>query len=276
MHGGVILVMEVIRENLVNMRRIWSMAKLTVKEEFRHAKLGIFWEVLRTAVFFSIYALFYFVISKKTSSTHVFEIFSVLLPFNLVIAVINQTPRIYSRNKILVNTIKFPLGIMPTFDIVAKYIIHLVTLVVILVLYSIMGHISFTFIQIIYYYICLFVLLNSMMFTLSMVCSISDDAYKFWQVVTRIFIYINPVFWSMNQIENKQIFSFIARLNPFAYILEGFRQIMGSSKNYDDFAHNHLHLFNYYTLYFWGITFAIFMIGILFQTKLRKILPDIL
>ena len=203
--------MEVIKENISNIDRIIRIAKLAVKEEFRGTKLGIFWEVFRTAVFFTIYAMFYTFIRGKTDNkellspeniTKLLPLFAALLPYNLISTIINQTPRVYKKNQVLVTTIKFPLSIIPTFDIVAKCIIHIITIVIVIVLFALMGQISITFIQVIYYYICLFILSLGLMFTLSMVCSISNDAYKFWKVITRVFIYFCPVFWDIEKIRN--------------------------------------------------------------------------
>ena len=262
--------MNPIIENLQNLQRIWNMAKITIKEEFLGAKLGIFWEVIRTGVFFTIYAMFFLLIKPHTGSSvkaelNLLGLFAALLPWNLVSTVINQTPRVYYRNKILVSTIKFPLSIIPTFDIVAKYIIHLVTLLIVVIIFIIYKHISFTFFEVLYYYICLFCLLIGMMFTLSLVCSISNDAYKFWQVIARVFIYLNPIFWSIKDIPG--ILHPILKANPFVYIFEGFKNIM---------AHNGHIEFGLYGLYFWCATAVIFAIGLLFQNKLRKVLPDVL
>jgi teichoic acid transport system permease protein len=270
--------MEVIKEVLNNLSRIWIMAKITVREEFRHAKLGIFWEVLRVGVFFTIYSIFFYFVRQVDDILHILGLLSVLVPFNLIVSVINQTPRIYRRNKVIVNTIKFPLSIMPIYDIIAKYLIHLITVIIIAIIFAFMNHISITFIQVIYYYICIFMLLSGLMFILSLVCSISDDAYKLWKVITRIFIYMNPIFWSISKLRNMNLPEWlinIIKLNPFVYIFEGFRKIV-ETESYNSFSENHIELFTIDTLIFWTITLSIFFIGVLFQKRVRKLLPDVI
>jgi ABC-type polysaccharide/polyol phosphate export permease len=262
--------MNPIMENIKNLGRIWRMAKITVREEFLGTRLGIFWEVFRTAIFFTIYSFFYmFIRGHKTAGATpaLLGLFSALLAWNLISTVINQTPRVYSRNKILVNTIKFPLSIIPTFDIVAKFIIHLVTIAIVVVIFAIFKHLSFGFFIVLYYYLCLFALLEGLMFTLSLVCSISNDAYKFWQVITRVFIYINPVFWSVDILPVSSTVKKIIMLNPFVYIFEGFRHVLANEGGIR---------LDWYFVYFWVATMVILAIGIMFQKKLRRVLPDVL
>ena len=50
--------MEFLKENFLNRARILTMAKMSVREEFRGTKLGFGWEVVRTIVFFTVYILF--------------------------------------------------------------------------------------------------------------------------------------------------------------------------------------------------------------------------
>lgn len=274
--------MDILKENFSNLNRIWQMAVISVREDFRDAKLGILWEVLRVAVFFTVYTMF-FVFVRGAEPGFLFGFLSVLLPFNLVMTVINQTPRTYKRNGVLVTSIKFPIGIITIYDIVSKLIIHLITVVIVTIVFVLLNHISITFIQVLYYYICLIYLLIGMMFILSMLCSISDDFFKLWQVITRVFMYLNPIFWSIDWISNIDfvkefpiIIDIIKYGNPFVYILEGFREIVGKTENYSSFSENHLELFNVETLVFWVSATIIFIIGLRFQSKLRRILPDVI
>ena len=113
----------------------------------------------------------------------------------------------------------------------------------------------------------------AIMYTLSIVCSISVDAYKAWQVITKIFIYLNPIFWTISDLASKANklgmpwLTTIVKLNPFVYILEGFRGTM---------MHGTPIAFNLYFAYFWLAVAAFILIGVFFQKKTRRILPDVI
>lgn len=265
--------MELFREHFENIPRLWRMALISVKEEFRGAKLGVVWEILRTLVFFTIYGLFFILIKGKSDINIVLGLFSALLPWQLISTVINQTPRVYKKRKLLVTSIKFPTTTIPTFDIISKFIIHLFTVVIVLLIFGLLGKVSIIYLQLIYYYFALFMFVLALMYTLSIVCSISVDAYKAWQVVTKIFIYLNPIFWTISDLASKTAelgiswVTTIVKLNPFVYILEGFRGTM---------MHNKLITFDLYFVYFWLAVIALIIVGAFFQKKTRRILPDVI
>ena len=275
-----------LKENIVNRSRIMTMARMSVREEFRGTKLGFGWEAIRTIVFFTVYILFRLFIRKGGdvgALEAIMEITSVILPFQYVTAVINQTPKIYHKRKELVTTINFPASIIPTFDIISKFIIHLFAIALIFVVFVVLSIftdqkvVGFNYLGMIYYYLALTALLLSMMMTLSLVCSVSRDMYKLWQVITKIFIYINPIFWKVSTIVKmaKKAFGptaafwveIIIKANPFVYIFEGVRNCM---------VHHAWIDYSWYALYFWGITLVLYAIGAKFQEKVGKILPDIL
>lgn len=269
--------MDFIRENFLNSARIFTMAKLTVQEEFRGTKLGIGWEFIRVFVFFSVYILFrLFIRGGGNKVDTVLGITSVILPFQFVTAVINQTPKIYRKRSVLITTVNFPSSIIPTFDILGKLVIHGLAVAIILILFICFGKVSWNYFALIYYYGALCILLLSMMMTLSLVCSISTDIYKLWQVVTKIFIYINPIFWTVDSVVSSitktnatlgSIMNVVLHANPFVYIFEGVRKCM---------CKGHWIEISWHALYFWGITFVLFLIGCKFQKKVGKMLPDIL
>lgn len=273
--------MDFFREHFLNINRIGRMALVSVKEEFRGAKFGILWEVLRTAIFFTIYGAFFILIRGGSKNmhemlTHILWLFAALLPWQLISSSINQTPRAYRDNKILVTTIKFPTSIIPTFDLLGKFIIHLVPFILLMIVFGVTGSMNLGYFKLLYYYFALFILLWSLMSFLSIICSVSVDAYKLWQVVTRIFIYLNPIFWSLGTayaiVEQHPQFWWvihILKLNPFVYIFEGFRDVLVSPQNAPPIT-------LLYTAYFWVSTLVLLGIGLLFQKKIRKLLPDIL
>ena len=272
--------MEFFVEHFTHLKRIFRMSFLEVREEFRGAKFGVFWEILRTAIFFTIYGAFYILMRGGAKSfsemiSHIMWLFAALLPWQLISSAINQTPRAYKRNRILITTIKFPTSIIPTFDILGKFMIHLIPLTIMMIVFSFAGLVTFGYLWLLYYYFAMFMLLWSLMSFLSIICSVSLDFYKFWQVITRIFIYLNPIFWSIETAKSmlhSNLWIKVLKLNPFVYIFEGFRSVIVHGTSKTATPANSLH----YHLYFWGCIIVLFSIGVLFQKKLRKLLPDIL
>ncbi len=86
------------------------------------------------------------------------------------------------------------------------------------------------------------------------------------QSIMRMLFYLTPIVWTPERLPS--IFQKIMQLNPFCYIVDGYRaSLLGTSWFFQDIN---------YTLYFWGFVFITFLIGSALHVKFRKHFADYL
>ena len=82
----------------------------------------------------------------------------------------------------------------------------------------------------------------------------------------RLLFYLTPVVWSQENLPAQ--LQFVLRLNPFAYIIDGYRE---------SFLYNHSLLFHgKQAIYFWCVTLVMLVIGAAVHDKLCKQFMDVL
>jgi ABC-type polysaccharide/polyol phosphate export permease len=92
------------------------------------------------------------------------------------------------------------------------------------------------------------------------------DIGNFVAVVLQIGFWATPIFWSIDLVPEK--YQFIIKLNPMAYIINGYRDTF---INQAWFWENQL-----VALYFWLLTMAILVTGIIVFKRLRPHFGDVL
>jgi len=86
------------------------------------------------------------------------------------------------------------------------------------------------------------------------------DFFEFLNPVMRLLFYISSVVWPLESLPED--LQFIMQLNPFAYIVEGYRKCLLYGESF---------LANWQQgLYFWGLTLALLLLGSMLHMRLRK------
>jgi lipopolysaccharide transport system permease protein/teichoic acid transport system permease protein len=125
---------------------------------------------------------------------------------------------------------------------------------------------SFYFFQFFYYLFCLTVLALGLGWAVSALNVFIRDIGQIVGVILQIGFWATPIFWDI-QIMPEDI-RFMFKLNPMFYIIQGYRE----SFIYFSPFWNH----PFQTLYFWGVTLFLFVIGALIFQKLKPQFADAL
>lgn len=92
------------------------------------------------------------------------------------------------------------------------------------------------------------------------------DINRIVGTVLRFMFYLTPILWTT--INLPPIALKIIRLNPFIYIIEGFRNTFLYNKwFFEDIS---------FTIYYWAVTIIILLIGALVHMKLRNRFSDLI
>ena len=121
--------------------------------------------------------------------------------------------------------------------------------------------------NLLYYLVFLFCFSCALAFVTSVFVMLARDFQRVVQMIMRFLFFLSPVFWDRKD-NMPALFLTFDSLNPFGYIIRGFR---GSMLYHTPFWHDTKSL-----LIFWGMTIGLYLLGIGLQRKLRSNILDYL
>lgn len=253
-----------------NRRLILQLTSRDFKSRYLGSYLGLVWAFIQPTVTILIF-WFVFEIGFKSAPIDDF-------PF-LVWLVIGLTPWFFIadgfanatgsiiENDYLVKKVVFRVSMLPIVKILSALIVHVFFISVIFLLcfsYGIYPKIHS--IQAIYYTFCIFILLMGLSWLTSALVIFLKDIGQIVSMFLQFGFWLTPIFWSINIIPEK--YHFYIKLNPLFYVIQGYR---------DSFIEQIWFWERYqYSIYFWSITFIIFITGAVVFSRLRPHFADVL
>ena len=121
-------------------------------------------------------------------------------------------------------------------------------------------------IQIFYYLLATIILLTGIGWLTSSMTVFVRDVGQFVNVTVQILFWATPIFWQYSKLEGN--WRLIVYLNPFFYIINGYRETFFGKVWFWEHLRS--------TLYFWGLTAFIIILGALIFKRLRPHFADVL
>jgi lipopolysaccharide transport system permease protein/teichoic acid transport system permease protein len=166
-----------------------------------------------------------------------------------------------------VKKVVFPLSILPVVKLVASFITHFVFLFVLICLIILYGMpFSIYWVQALYYFFAMCMFALGLSWITSSINIFARDTGQIVNLLLLFGFYLTPIFWDITIMPQKIQFFF--KLNPMFYIVQGYRE---SFLYFIPFWH-HWQM----TLYFWGITGIVFVLGATIFLRLRPHFADVL
>ncbi|PEQ82702.1 Teichoic acid translocation permease TagG [Bacillus sp. AFS006103] len=261
---------QVMKEQLLHLNLIFRLSFYEEKSKYTMHYLGVFWQLLNPFIQIGIYwFVFGFGIRGGGASVGETPFFLWLIvgivPWMFINLAITQGSNSVHSNITLVSKMKFPVSVLPSIKIVGNsfsfFIMMIITLVIIFLNKSFPG---IYLIQLPYYMLCLYSLLYGLTLLLSTLTTIIRDIQPIVQSIMRLMMYVLPIVWNVDSLPSTILK--ILQLNPFFYIIEGFRySLLGGAWFFNDLA---------YTLYFWTINILILFIASNSHLKFRHKFVD--
>lgn len=165
----------------------------------------------------------------------------------------------------LIQKVKFNINILPLVKIMSSLYIHLFFLAIVLVICGIFGYFpTIRIIQLIYYMVATVVLVFGMSLLTSSILVFFRDLNQIISIFLLIGMWGTPIAWNLDNFSPSV--QRILKLNPFYYLVEGYRDALLGRKWF--MVRPEL------GIYFWAVTTIILLIGIYFYTKLRPHFAD--
>lgn len=249
---------------------IWELAKRDIVQKYVGSRVGLLWTVIHPL---SLIFIFWFVFGFGLKAQPVADVpFSVWLTAGMAAwfafsEILAESTGVIVSNPHLIKKIRFPSQILPVVKIVSSLINHLIflfLLVVLLLFYRL--PITFSIMQVIYYYFCLIMLALGMSWLSSSINVFIRDVGQIVQLFLQIAFWATPIIWDLKIMPLKV--QEILQLNPMCYVVNGYRQ---------SFIYHEPFWVNFREgVYFWSVTLFFLVLGALVFRRLKSHFPDVL
>ncbi len=181
----------------------------------------------------------------------------------------NQATNVFCEYAFLVRKVNFRLFNLPLVKILAALAVQFVFLLIVAAVLLFSGvKISWSWLGVIYYLFAAVFLLAGLSYLTATLQVFSRDVGQVVNVGLQFGFWVTPVFWNFSLFGENSILVKVLRLNPVVYLVEGYR----NSLLFDaPFASGWGA-----SLYFWLVTFVIFIVGVVIFRKLKPHFADVL
>lgn len=271
----------ILKEILYNLQLIWIVARYNNKAAFQGHYFGLAWEILNPLIQI---ALFFFVFGSMRGNSDVRVgigddyTYVQFLPWMLVGmsawlfmngATLSGSQSVQKKIE-LVSKMQFPISVLPAMDMAAKLTAYFVTVAIVTAIIFSFGFTpSIFWLQYVYYglamliFVYFFALLNS---TLTIMFR---DYHQILKPIMRLFFWFSGVIWRIHEMGNiPSWFIRMTDLNPFSYILTGFRYTFFSQH----FFWEHWET----TAFFWLLVLLLALVSSHLHLKLRAKFIDLI
>ena len=255
-------------------------ARLSVndfKTKFAGSYLGIIWAFVQPVITILVY---WFVFEKGmkpaairdaagTEVPYVLWLIAGMVPWFFFSDALSGGTRALLDYSYLVKKVVFKIDILPIVKIVSAVFVHLFFLAFAVLLYTLYGYYPDVYtLQVLYYSICLFVLVMGISYLTSAVVVFFRDLNQVINIVLQVGVWVTPIMWDFNDLGLSGILTKILKLNPLFYIVQGYR----------DSLINKVAIWQHpvLTLYFWVFTIVVFFLGTRLFKKLQVHFADVL
>lgn len=259
-----------IRDIYLNRQMLWSLSKNDFKARFASSYLGAVWAFVQP---FATMLIFWYVfqVGLRNAPVNGIPFIVWFAPAYLVWVFFQDTVSMatvcMTEYSYLVKKVNFRVSIIPIMKLLSGSFVHVAFILFIFVLNICYGYgFSIYNLQVVYYFVCTFMLLLGLGWLLSAITPFVKDVPSIVSVVIQILFWTTPIVWNPNNM--KESVQFILKINPMFYICRGYR---------DTFI-NHVWFWEYgfSGLYFWIITLMVFCLGAYTFKKLRPHFADVL
>lgn len=261
----------VVSENLENRYRLLRLANYELQKQNNETVFGFLWNFLNPALQIFVY-WFVFAIGLKSSPPQgdypyiIWMIVGIIPWLYISTAMMSTMTSILAYGAVL-KRMRFPMAIVPVKSVLSAFIGHVWSMLVVVGVILLSGYqISSYFLQTLYYAFCSVVLLIGYSLLTSAVNVVFRDFQKLMTSVIRLLFYLTPVVWVQDRLPGHLVF--ILKLNPFAYIIDGYRDSLLYGRN--------LMWHWKQGCYFWTITVLLFVVGCNIHMKFRKKFIDLI
>ncbi len=260
-----------------NRRLLKKMAQNDLRKRFAGSYFGVAWAFVQPVVTILVYYFVFGVAMRGGSSSgdgtpFVLYLVAGIIPWLYFQEGLTTATSAFVEYSYLVKKVVFDIDILPMVKLLSATIIHCFFILFVVILFVCYGYFpDIYYLEILYYAVCLFLLILSFAYITSSVVVFFRDLTQIVSIVLQIGVWLTPIMWEVGMLEG---YSWggaaikILQLNPVYYIVYGYRNAL---INKQWFFQQPL-----WTLYFWVFLAVSFALGNWVFRRLRGHFADIL
>ncbi|MCM1262385.1 MAG: ABC transporter permease [Butyrivibrio sp.] len=264
------------KELFQSRRLIWKLAKNDFKKRYAGSYLGIIWALAQPVVTVVMYWIVFDRVFDTRSQLvaggievpYVLYLTAGLVPWFYFTEAITQGTTALLEYNYLVKKVVFNISILPIIKVIAATFIHVFFTCILLIVAIAYGYYpSIYTLQILYYTICLFLLVLGMSYFTCALVVFFRDLQPIINIALQIGMWATPILWDISMLKTDSMKAFF-KLNPLVYIVNGYRSAIYEKIWFWEHF--------YSSTYFWIFTVSLFCLGTLIFKKLRVHFADVL
>jgi len=249
---------------------IFFLIKYDFSIEFAGTSFGTLWNLLKPVLQFGVYWFIFSIAFKRPEIEGIgyfYWFLSGFLPWFFISAVLLVGAQSILRKRYLIKKIKFPIDAIPTSVVLNQFFIHVALMLIFMPIIYIKAEMNFTsLILLLYYMLANLVLLNGIALGFSIITILLKDFIPFLAIVIQGLFWLSPIIWITSQFPN-YVLRWLS-LNPFFYILIGYKQSLLGLELYPITINYHL--------YFWIFVLFIYLISLFLFKRFEPYIDDII
>ncbi|MDR4935301.1 ABC transporter permease [Rossellomorea marisflavi] len=264
-------VIKIISELIRNANLMIRLAFYDIKSQYTMHHLGILWQFLNPAIQITVFWLIFGIGFRSGQPVNGFNFFpwfivGIIPWFFINPSIIQGSNSVFKEIK-LVSKMKFPISILPAKSIVGNAFNFLILLIImVVILYTNGIRPSIYLLQLPYYVFAMLLFIYATTLLFSTFSTMVRDFQQLLSSSMRMLFYLTPILWDASQMPGK--LNNLLQLNPFYYIISGFRDtFLYKEWFFDDVIT---------TLYFWFVTLILLYVGSKIHLKFRGKFVDYL
>lgn len=268
-----------IKDILSNKNLIKKLARNDFKQKFAGSTLGVIWAFVQPVITVLVYwVVFDKALNQGTQGTKagiqapfVLWLSAGIVPWFYFSEVLSAGTVVLHEYNYLVKKVVFPINILPIVKAVSSLFVHGFFVLFTLVVYLLYGYGPSPYIlQVVYYSFAMMIFTIGLIYLTSALCVFFKDMAQLVNIFLQVGIWATPIMWNYDAMAGKipPWLRMVLELNPMYYITSGYRE---SFIGQTGFWTRPL-----LSLYFWGVTVVIFLLGTHVFKKLQPQFADAL
>ena len=269
-------IISLVKDIVTKRRLIADLAKADFRKRFVGSYFGVVWMFVQPIVTVAIY-YFVFGIGFRNADPiegvpYVLWLVPGIVPWFYFSEALNAGTNCLQEYSYLVKKVVFRVEILPIIKMISCLIVHIIFVLIMAGLYLCFGRLpKLSWIQTIYYTGSASIFAISLVYFTSAIQVFFKDMSQIVSICLQFGMWLTPIMWQEEQFADSSIYPIlcnIVKLNPMYYIVVGYRDSM--------LLGNWFWERPILSLYFWGATLCLFLVGLKVFKRLRPHFSDVL